>query len=216
MTDLSRQLVAAGHALAAEGLVSAFGHVSARETADAMLITPPRPLASLTADEQLPQLSLEAEELPPGMPGEAWIHLAVYRARADVNAVCRAQPRVAAAFGVTATPIRRLHGQGALLGGEVAVHDDARLVRTRELGVEVAERLGSGHAVLLRGNGAVTLGATVGEAVARMWVLESSARINLDAAQLPSEARELDHDEYAAWSAAAPELLERIWKALAR
>ena len=216
MTDLSRQLVAAGHALAAEGLVSAFGHVSAREGADTMLITPPRPLGSLGSDEQLPRLTLEAEALPPETPGEAWIHLALYRARADVNAVCRAQPPVAAAFGVTATPIRALHGQAALLGGEVALHDGARLIRTRELGVEVAQRFGSGHAVVLRGNGAVTVGTTVGEAVARMWVLESSARLNLDAARLPSEARELDHDEYAAWSAVAPELLERIWKALAR
>lgn len=216
MTDLSRQLVAAGHALAAEGLVSAFGHVSARVKADVMLITPPRPLASLTADEPLPQLSLEAEELPPGMPGEAWIHLAVYRSRADVNAVCRAQPRVAAAFAVTDTPIRPLHGQGALLGGEVAVHDDARLVRTRELGVEVAERLGRRHAVLLRGNGAVTVGTTVGEAVARMWVLESSARLNLDAAALSLAARPLADDEYAAWSEVGPEILERIWRALVR
>lgn len=214
MTDLSRQLVDAGHALAAEGLVGAFGHVSARASADAALITPPRPLASLGADEVLPRLSLAAEELPPGAPGEAWIHLAMYRARADVNAICRAQPRVAAAFGVTATPIRTLHGQGALLCGEVALHDDARLIRSPELGLEVAERLGSAHAVLLRGNGAVTVGTTVGEAVARMWVLESSARLNLDAASLPSEARELDHDEYAAWSEVAPEILDRIWKGM--
>lgn len=216
MTDLSRELVAAGHALAAEGLAGAFGHVSARASADAALITPARPLASLDADEALPRLSLEAEELPPGTPGEAWIHWAIYRARTDVNAVCRAQPRVATAFGVTATPIRPLHGQGALLGSEVALHDDARLVRSRDLGLQVAERLGGASAVLLRGNGAVTVGTTVGEAVARMWVLESSARLNLDAARLPSEARELDFDEYAAWSEVAPEILERIWKGMVR
>lgn len=216
MTDLSRQLVDAGHALAAEGLVGAFGHVSARASADAALITPARPLASLGPDDSLPRLSLEAEELPPGAPGEAWIHWAIYRARADVDAVCRAQPRVAAAFGVTATPVRPLHGQGALLGGEVALHGDARLIRTRELGLEVAERLGSAHAVLLRGNGAVTVGTTVGEAVARMWVLESSARLNLDVALLSSEARELDDEEYGAWSRVAPEILERIWDGLRR
>jgi hypothetical protein len=75
--------------------------------------------------------------------------------------------------------MRALHGQGALIGEEVSVHDDARLVRSQELGLAVAERLGGGSAVLLRGNGAVTVGATVGEAVARMWVLEASAGINL-------------------------------------
>jgi HCOMODA/2-hydroxy-3-carboxy-muconic semialdehyde decarboxylase len=214
VTDVSAELIAAGHALAAEGLVTAFGHVSARESANAALLTPPRPLSSLGADEPLPRLVLEAEELPPGTPGEAWIHWAIYRARPDVNAVCRAHPRSAAAFGVTAARIRPLHGQGALLGGELALHDDARLVRTRELGLEVAERLGGGNAVLLRGNGAVTVGTTVGEAVARMWVLESSARLNLDVALLSSEVRELDDEEYGAWSRVAPEILERIWDGL--
>jgi HCOMODA/2-hydroxy-3-carboxy-muconic semialdehyde decarboxylase len=216
VTDVAGQLVAAGHVLAAEGLVSAFGHVSAREGADTVVITPPRPLASLVADDDLPRLSLAAEALAPGTPGEAWIHWAIYRARPDVNAVCRAQPAAATALSVTTTRIRALHGQGAFLGAEVAVHDDARLVRSKELGLRVAERLGGGHAVLLRGNGAVTVGATVGEAVARMWVLEVSARVNLRAAALPSETRALDDNELAAWSEVAPEILERIWKGLIR
>ena len=207
-----RELIAAGRALAAEGLVTAFGHVSARTGPGTATITPPRPLGSLRGDDPLLELSLEAEELPPGAPGEAWIHWAIYRARGEVGAVCRAQPAAAAAFSVASTPIRALHGQGAFLGAEVAVHEDARLVRSRELGLEVADRLGGGSAVLLRGNGAVTVGATVGEAVARMWVLEASARLNLAA----PEGRPLDPDELAAWAGVAPEILERIWQYLTR
>ncbi len=205
------QLVAAGRALAAEALVTAFGHVSAR-TDTGVVITPPRPLGSLHDDDPLLELSLEAEELPAGAPGEAWIHWAIYRARPDVNAVCRAQPATATVCSVAGTPIRALHGQGAFLGEEVSVHEDARLVRSRELGVRVADRLGAGSAVLLRGNGAVTVGTTVGEAVARMWVLEASARINLAAA----EPRPLDPEELAAWVEVAPEILERIWRYLTR
>jgi ribulose-5-phosphate 4-epimerase/fuculose-1-phosphate aldolase len=207
-----RDLVAAGRALAAEGLVTAFGHISARAGSESALITPSRPLGSLRDDEQLLELSLEAEELPPGVPGEAWIHWAIYRGRADANAVCRAQPPTATAFSVAATSIRALHGQGAFLGEVVPVHEDARLVRSKELGLQVAERLGGGSAVLLRGNGAVTVGATVGEAVARMWVLEASARLNLAAPQ----GRSLDPDEFAAWAGVAPEILERIWHYLTR
>jgi HCOMODA/2-hydroxy-3-carboxy-muconic semialdehyde decarboxylase len=145
------------------------------------------------------------------VPGEAWIHWAIYRAREEVGAVCRAQPPAATACSVTATPIRALHGQGAFLGAQVAVHEDARLVRSRELGLEVADRLGGGSAVLLRGNGAGTVGATVGEAVARMWVLEASAQLNLAARGCP-----LDPDELAAWAKVAPEILERIWQYLTR
>jgi ribulose-5-phosphate 4-epimerase/fuculose-1-phosphate aldolase len=205
-------LVAAGHALAAAGLVTAFGHVSARSGSESALITPPKPLGALTDDEPLLELSLGGEELPPGVPGEAWIHWAIYRARPDVNAVCRAQPPVATACSVAGTPLRALHGQAAFLGEEVAVHDDARLVRSQALGLAVAECLAGGSAVLLRGNGAVTVGATVGEAVARMWVLEASAGINLRA----PEGRVLNAEEYAGWAQVAPEILERIWQYLIR
>lgn len=216
MTKLARELVAAGHVLAREGLVTAFGHVSARESADTALLTPPRPLGALGSEEDLPRLSLDTEELPAGAPGEAWIHWAIYRARTNVNAICRAQPAAAAAFGVSATPMLALHGHAAFLGGEVPVHDDARLVRSRGLGLRVADRLGQAFAVLLRGNGAVTVGATVGEAVARMWVLESSARLNLAATSLSSEPRPLSEAELTAWAEVAPEILERIWGALVR
>lgn len=214
MTDLARQLLASGRMLAAQGLVTTFGHVSARDDGGDVLITPPRPLGSLGLDEELPRLSVGVEELPVGTPGEAWIHLAIYAARPEVNAICRAQPPAATAFGVTGTPIRALHGQGAMLGREVSVYDDARLIRSRELGHAAAASLGSAYAMLLRGNGAVTVGATVAEAVARMWVLESSARLNLDAAGLGGAVRELDHEEASAWFAVAPELLERIWKGM--
>jgi HCOMODA/2-hydroxy-3-carboxy-muconic semialdehyde decarboxylase len=207
-----RDLLAAGRALAAEGLVTAFGHVSARTGAGTATITPSQPLGSLRGDTRLLELSLEGSELPPGAPGEAWIHWAIYRSRPDVNAVCRAQPPSATACSVGARPIRALHGQGAFLGEEVPVHEDARLVRSQELGLAVAERLGDGSAVLLRGNGAVTVGATVGEAVARMWVLEASARINLAA----PDGRPLDSEELAAWAQVAPEILQRIWQHLTR
>jgi HCOMODA/2-hydroxy-3-carboxy-muconic semialdehyde decarboxylase len=209
-------LVAAGRALAAEGLVTAFGHVSARAGSGSALITPPRPLGSLRDDEPFLELSLEAAELPPGVPGETWIHWAIYRARPDVNAVCRAQPPTATAFGVAASPIRALHGQGAFVGEEVPLHDDARLVRSKELGLAVAEGLGHESAVLLRGNGAVTVGATVGEAVARMWVLEASARLNLEAERLPAPAHPLEPEEHVAWAEVAPEILQRIWVYLRR
>jgi HCOMODA/2-hydroxy-3-carboxy-muconic semialdehyde decarboxylase len=209
-------LIAAGRALAAAGLVTAFGHVSARSGSQLALITPPQPLGSLGDDAPLQEVSLAADELPPRAPGEAWIHWAIYRAREDVNAVCRAQPPVASAFGVAATPIRALHGQGAFVGEEVPLHDDARLVRSKELGLAVAQTLGVENAVLLRGNGAVTVGATVGEAVARMWVLEASARLNLEVERLPSPAHPLDPEEFVAWAQVAPEILQRIWLHLTR
>ena len=173
----------AGRVLAAHALVDAFGHVSARLPQQGqVLITPPVPLGTLGDDSPLLELRLDTTTLPDGVPKEAWIHWAILRSRPDVSAVCRAQPPHVVAAAGAGVRIRALHGQGAFLGAVVPVHDDARLVRDRRTGEAVARALALSPAVVLRGNGAVTVGHSVGEAVARMYVLEASARINLGAA----------------------------------
>jgi ribulose-5-phosphate 4-epimerase/fuculose-1-phosphate aldolase len=198
----AEEVIPAAHALARHGLVDAFGHVSAR-VGDAFAMTPPVPLDSV---EELIDVPLDAGELPPGAPKEAWIHAEIYRRRPDVGGICRAQP---ASVNATGTIVAR-HGQGAWVGATVPVHDDATLVRTRELGARVASTLGDGDAVVLRGNGAVTVASTPGIAMALMYVLEASARINLGVAAAP-----LSDAEVASWREAGPELLARLWKHLA-
>src|SRR5207302_6098839 len=150
------EVIPAARALASEGLVDAFGHVSAR-SGDGFALTPPRPLGTLTAQDGLVDVSLDADQLPDGAPREAWIHLEIYRRRPDVGAVCRAQPEAVNAAAGAGVAILALHGQGAFVGALVPVHDDARLVRDGELAAAVAAKLGNGDAVVLRGNGAVTV-----------------------------------------------------------
>lgn len=202
-------MVVAARSLAAAGLVTAFGHVSARE-GDVCLITPPKPLGFLRPDEPLQEIPLTGDELPEGVPKEAWIHRAIYEARPDVRAICRAQPPVATAVVSGGLPIRVLHGQGAFLGREVPVYGDARLIREREAGEALARSLGDAEGVVMRGNGAVTVGADVGTAAARMWVLERSAEINRDAASAGSP-EPLSDEEFAYWESVSEEILTRIW-----
>lgn len=213
--ELIGELVRAGHALAAEGLVTAFGHVTARLGTDRLLITPPVPLGSLRPDMTFTELPVGADELPPGTPREAWIHTAVAAARPDAGAICRAQPSVATAVTAADLPIRPLHGQGAFCDARVPVFDDAVLVRERARGIALAQRLTRSPVLVMRGNGAVTVGRNVGEAVALMWVLEASARMNRDAASA-GRPRPLPDDEQEAWRSVAPELLDRIWAYLCR
>lgn len=203
-------MIAAARALAAAGLVTAFGHVSTREGSDAFLITPPKALGSLEPDEPLQEVPLTGDDLPEGVPKEAWIHHAIYIARPDVGGICRAQPPVTTAVVSGGVRIRPLHGQGAFLGNEVPVYDDARLVRSREAGETLAADLGSANGVVMRGNGAVTVGADVGEAAARMWVLERSAEMNRDAASAGTP-RPLDEEEFVYWDGVSAEILGRIW-----
>jgi len=208
------ELVAAGRALSAAGLVTAFGHMSCRMAGGTLLITPPEPLGGLTPSGGWTELALDAAELPAGVPREAWIHLAIARDR-PVGAICRAQPPTATALASAGLPIVALHGQGAFLGPAVPVFDDAVLVRDEARAVALAHRMGDSPALVMRGNGAVTVGADIGEAVALMWVLEASARMNATAAAAGTP-RPLSDDEQAAWRRVAPEILGRIWRELRR
>jgi HCOMODA/2-hydroxy-3-carboxy-muconic semialdehyde decarboxylase len=210
---LHEDAIAAGRALAAAGLVTAFGHVSTREGEDGFFITPPKPLGSLEPDEPLLEISLAEEELPEGVPGEAWIHWAIYKSRPEVEGICRAQPPISTAVTSAGVPIRPLHGQGAFLGEEVPVYDDARLIRSRDAGEALAKRLGDAGGVVMRGNGAVTVGKSIGTAVARMWVLEVSAEINRTAAAVGTP-QVLNGEEFSYWESVSDQILSRIWSYL--
>ncbi|GAA2905191.1 hypothetical protein GCM10010517_71350 [Streptosporangium fragile] len=210
---MSVELADAGRALAAAGLVTAFGHVSARIADDRLLMTPPVPLGTLGPGSRYAEVPVDAADLPEGTPREAWIHVEIARARPDVRAICRAQPPTATALASAGVPIVPLHGQGAFLGPEVPVFDDAVLVRDRGRGRTLAERLGDAPALVMRGNGAVTVGASVGEAVALMWVLEASARMNATAAASGTPVP-ITPAEQEAWRAVRSELSTRIWSYL--
>ncbi len=208
---MREDVIAAARSLAAEGLVTAFGHVSVRqEEHDGFLITPPKPLGSLEPDESPLEVSLVEDELPEGVPGEVWVHWAIYNSRPEVGGICRAQPPISTALASAGVPIRPLHGQGAFLGEEVPVYDDARLIRGQEAGEALARDLGSAGGIIMRGNGAVTVGSNVGTAVARMWVLEVSAEINRTAAATGT-AQVLNEEEFSYWESVSEEILERIW-----
>ncbi|MEV0994023.1 class II aldolase/adducin family protein [Nonomuraea sp. NPDC050202] len=210
---MKAELADAGRVLAAAGLVTAFGHVSARLPGDRLLMTPPVPLGTLGPDAPYAEIPLDAAGLPDGAPREAWIHVEIAGARPGVGAICRAQPPTATALASAGVPILPLHGQGAFLGPEVPVLDDAVLVRDRARGRALAERLGDAPALVMRGNGAVTVGASVGEAVALMWVLEASARMNATAAASGTPVP-LTPAEQDAWRAVRSELSGRIWSHL--
>ena len=204
----------AANVLAGLGLVTAYGHVSAR-AGEAMLITPAADLAEVTASAVIEVPLAAAPPLPAGVPAEAWAHLALYRARPDAAAIARAQPVSALAAAATTTSLVPLHGQAAWLGESIPVHDSAVLLRSPELAERAARALPAGEAMLLRGNGAITLGAAPGLAVARMWILATACEAYL-AARGVGEMTPLSADEITSWRAVGDELLPRLWQHLRR
>ena len=210
----ARQAVAeAAVVLSRLGLVTAFGHVSAR-FGESMLITPGTDLATVSEDGIVP-VPIAATSLPTAAPAEAWVHLAIYRGRPDVAAVARAQPPGTFAVAASTKELKPVHGQAAWLGTSVPVHDDARLLRSAELAGAAAARLSAGNALLLRGNGAITVGAEPGIAVARMWLLAAACDIWMG--NPPGRtSTTLRRDEISAWQAVQDELLPRLWHHLLR
>jgi HCOMODA/2-hydroxy-3-carboxy-muconic semialdehyde decarboxylase len=210
------EVAEAANVLARLGLVTAYGHVSARAE-NAMLITPAADLATVT-ESGIIAVPLEATPpLPAGVPAEAWVHLALYRARPDAAAIARAQPASGFAAAATTTSPRGLvplHGQAAWLGESIPVHDSAFLLRSPELAERAVRSLPAGEAMLMRGNGAITLGAAPGLAVARMWVLATACEVYL--AALGTFVTPLSADEIASWRAVGDELLPRLWQHLRR
>jgi HCOMODA/2-hydroxy-3-carboxy-muconic semialdehyde decarboxylase len=235
-TGRREELAEAARVLSALGLVTAYGHVSAR-AGDVMLITPAADLATVTADgivtvpldtgaptagvpgagapgPGIPGTGTRGA-LPAGAPAEAWAHLALYRARPDAGAIARAQPpsafAAAAAAGTTALP--PLYGQAAWLGEAVPVHDSAELLRSAELAGRAARSLPVGEALLLRGNGALTLGTAPGLAAARMWLLSAACDAYISA-RAAGPVTPLSPAEIASWRAVSSELLPRLWQHL--
>ena len=218
---LRDEVAEAANVLARLGLVTAYGHVSAR-AGESMLITPAADLALVTGSGVI-EVPLAASarptgKLPTGAPAEAWAHLALYHARPDAAAIARAQPASAFAAAAVVTRLVPLHGQAAWLGESIPVHDSAALLRSPALAESAARSLPAGEALLLRGNGALTLGATPGVAVARMWLLAAACDVYLaaTAASGPDGPAPLSGEEIASWRAAGGELLPRLWQHLRR
>jgi ribulose-5-phosphate 4-epimerase/fuculose-1-phosphate aldolase len=175
--------------MSAAGLAEAFGHVSARWKGG-FAITSTLPFAVAGPEDVVVVSDAGA---PPsggaGAPLETPMHAAVYLARPDVGAICRGHPPTVVAWGTGIEELPLLHGLGALAGTRVAIHPDTDLVTTVSQGNEVAATLGEDQSVILRANGCLAVGATLLEAVTRLYFLEERARVLMEA---PAGARETD------------------------
>jgi ribulose-5-phosphate 4-epimerase/fuculose-1-phosphate aldolase len=186
--------LAAGSAiLEGEGLTTAFGHLSVRD-GETVLFNTGEP------------------------PGEAAIHTSILDARADVTSVCRFHGPACLAWSTLGRPLPATIGMGLFLGAEVALFETQSTVRTAAHGAALAECLGDANAVLLRGFGAVTVGRSVREAVARAWLLERSAEATLRASAA-GEPRPFDAaaaEPFASGDGVAAAQLARVWNWLQR
>jgi len=183
MTDFTtaRPLVAeTARMISRAGLVEAFGHVSIR-TDEGFAITGVGPL-HITRPEDVILTDLNGQPVDGPTrtaPLEVPMHAAVYAARDDVGAICRGHPPYTVAWGVGTDNLPLLHGLGAMAGGPVAVHDDIELITRPDQAAALAHTLGQSSSVILRANGALSVGEDVQEAATRLYYLEDRSRVAL-------------------------------------
>jgi ribulose-5-phosphate 4-epimerase/fuculose-1-phosphate aldolase len=230
---LIEDLVAANRILADQGVLDGYGHVSVRHAQDPGRYLLSRSLApELVTAGDIMEYDLDSRPLDPrGRAAylERYIHGEVYRARPDVTAIVHHHAPSVIPFGASTVPLRPLYHMAAFLGGGVQVFDiraaaggpTDMLVSSAALGQALARALGEHPAVLMRGHGAVVVGASLPQAVARSVYMEIDARVAAQAIALGGEVRYLDPEEARRAQAVVEATLGRPWelwkrKAMAR
>jgi HCOMODA/2-hydroxy-3-carboxy-muconic semialdehyde decarboxylase len=150
--------------------------------------------------------------LPAEVLGEVRIHQRIYERRADVQGIARFQsPHLMSLSSLGRTPEVR-HGFGSYFYPRAPLWRDPRLVRDDERAAAVADTLGKARAVVMRGNGAVAVGASVEEACVMAWYLEDAARVELDVLATGAAGLVFDAEEAAARATLQGRIVERMWE----
>jgi L-ribulose-5-phosphate 4-epimerase len=214
LAQLKKDIVSASRILSHLRLVEGFGHVSARlPDSDSFLITPRIGLA-MVREDQLLTMNMKGEVVEGDQPApfEAWLHTAIMKTKPRINAITRIHARVANIFSVTDRRLEPVHNHGSFFAGGVPVFTTPDLIASEKLGTAVSAALGETPAVLLRGNGQVTVGRTIPEAIMMAIYLEEAAEILYGALQIGTPIPlTLDESKQRQIEALPPVDLERAW-----
>lgn len=212
--DPARQVRLAARAMARAGFVHAYGHVSVRLNADRFLVSPAKPPGSVAPGETCAEVPIKGP-LPDGTLSEVRIHQQIYARRKDVGGIVRIQPPAVMALSVCRLVPRPLHGLGAYFAGGIPLWDDPALVRDDARAAALAEQVRDARAIVLRGNGAVCVGATIEQAAAHAFFLEDAARLELTVRAMPgAEPVPYTPEQTAARAVTTGGLYERMWEFL--
>jgi ribulose-5-phosphate 4-epimerase/fuculose-1-phosphate aldolase len=205
-------VAAATRALAVAKIFDMHGHASVRE-ADVAYVNGHSVSRIAVAPDDIAVVRIADGGVLEGTPpSEMPIHLAVYRSRPDVGAVVHFHALYATSLTVAGKPLVAAFNAGAPLGKQVPVFDDPRLVRDDAQAERLAAILGRGPAALLRGHGAVVVGADLMAAAALALQLEESAH-RLWLTYAIGEPRRFTDDEIGSLAAqlGEPRVVRKIW-----
>jgi HCOMODA/2-hydroxy-3-carboxy-muconic semialdehyde decarboxylase len=214
--SIDRRVRLAARALARHGLAQAWGHCSARIDADRFLVCAARPMGRVAIGEAGTVVHID-RPLPEGVLGEVRIHQQVYRRRPDIGGVCRVMPPATMALSTLRVTPKPRHGVGAFVA-DCRFWNDPRLLRDDDLAAALVAELGEAPALVMRANGAVTVGTSLEVAAGLAWCLEDAARIEQQVRSMstPQEAQAalLSAQEVGERQVSSGRVFERLWEFL--
>ena len=179
LKSLKQKLIVANKILDLEKLATPFGHISVRipET-DTFLITRSISPGRATLHDLL-ICDMEGKILQGKYKdtySEIVIHTGAYKTRPDVNCTIHFHSTHVIALSMAGATVIPANIQMTAVGLEpIAVYQEMSFIDKPEQGVAVASLLGPNKAVILKGHGAIAVGASIEEAMYSALILERSA-----------------------------------------
>lgn len=222
-SGLVRELVFANRILYRHKVVDAFGHVSVRHDQRPEQFLLSRNIAPGSVREgdvmefDLDGEPLNGDERPVYL--ERFIHGEIYRLRPEVTAIVHSHSLALIPFGVLANvPLRPLWHMSGFIPQATPVFEIRQsagensdlLIRSGQLGVELATSLGAAGLILMRGHGATIVGETLPEAVFRSVYTQLNAELQLKLIDRPDVVY-LSPGEAAATTSTIRTQINRAW-----
>ena len=225
MTDLDAlldDLVAANRILAGLGVVDGFGHVSVRhpEHADRYFLSRSLAPEQVTRDDlMLFDLASVAQNGDTRVPYlERFIHGEIYARRPDVVSVVHSHAATVVPFTATKVELKPIYHMSSFLHAGAPVFEIREkfgmtdmLIRNGAQGAALAEAIGTGVVVLMRGHGFCTVGMDIPEAVFRAYYTQVNAELQQRAVGLGGEISFLAAEEGALYDTTNRKVIGRPW-----
>ena len=225
MTNLDAlldDLVVANRILAGLGVVDGFGHVSVRhpEHADRYFLSRSIAPEQVTRDDlmlfDLASVPQNGDTRAPYL--ERFIHGAIYARRPEVTSVVHSHAAAVVPFAASTVRLKPIYHMSSFLHTGAPVFEIREkfgmtdmLIRNGVQGAALAEVIGTGAVVLMRGHGYCAVGADIAEAVFRAYYTQLNAELQQRAIGLGGKVTFLADEEGALYNETNRKVIGRPW-----
>jgi ribulose-5-phosphate 4-epimerase/fuculose-1-phosphate aldolase len=111
------------------------------------------------------------------IPREAVIYTEIFKERPDINAAVHCHAPMCIALSLADRPIHWVHLQSSRFKGGTPIFPRPIYILDPSEGAALAKALGNASAIMIKGHGIVTVGATIDEACINALYMERTAKI---------------------------------------